>query len=206
VLSTHYIRELTNLITASGSCPLSIRATTDICSMDTTTTNKRKRCDEPRSHDFKVSGKNASDGRDMTISADAEVASHSSAVQHESFEGKWEPLGVVSACRAALFESPRGCRAALSKYQTSIDPNLAKALKVLGDFKIKVISTKSSIYLFIKSPLVVRKDTVHFTLYLSLYTAFPSLPAPKGLSLRPTRKFHKEGRCADCTVAFDCWC
>jgi len=44
----------------------------------------------------------------------------------------------LTACRRALLHSPVACRAALRKHRAAIDPELAKYLKIVGSYDIKV--------------------------------------------------------------------
>jgi len=48
------------------------------------------------------------------------------------------PPAVLTACRSALVRSPAASRVALDKHRASIDPDLAKALEIVGGYDFEV--------------------------------------------------------------------
>jgi len=95
---------------------------------------KRKRGKEPR----KI-GTNAKDNGAL-IPKGAEPSAPSLTEVEGLAEStlKTVPPAVLTACRSALVQSPAASRNALDKHLKSIDPDLAKALEIVGGYAIEV--------------------------------------------------------------------
>ena len=48
-------------------------------------------------------------------------------------------VGFSIACQAAMVDSPKAARAFLEKHKTSLDPDLAETLEIVGHFTTEVI-------------------------------------------------------------------
>jgi hypothetical protein len=101
---------------------------------------KRKRDAEPNATNFISVSANA-EGKHSIVPSDTEssLLTLLSSEKMEKFEAEVGRATSIIICRAALVKSPAASRAALTQHRASIDPELAKMLKMTGGFKKEVL-------------------------------------------------------------------
>jgi len=67
------------------------------------------------------------------------LASQSSEHTLESFKAEIESASISAICHAALVKSPAAARAAYSKHNNSIEPELAKTFEIVGSYEDEVV-------------------------------------------------------------------